>query len=86
MKDWHPERIKAAIREAGTTLTQLSVDAGFNPCAVSQTLKKPWPAVESVVARYLGTEPWRIWPSRYRDGKPTFGGRFRRARTSQEAP
>lgn len=72
-RDWEPERIKTAIRSSGLTLRQLSTLHGFNPAAVSQTLKRPWPAVELVVATHLGTEPFRIWPSRYRDGIPVYG-------------
>lgn len=65
LRDWHPEAIKAAIRISGTTLSQLSVEHGYAREAVRISLRKPWPAVEAIVAARLGRPPHEIWPTRY---------------------
>jgi Ner family transcriptional regulator len=65
MHDWHPEDVKAAIRKTGITLTGLAIEAGYNGAAVRAALRLPWPQIEAIIARRLGTAPWVIWPSRY---------------------
>lgn len=70
-KGWHPEEIKAAIRMRGKTMSQLSVVNGYHESALRQVLRKPWPAIERIVAEFLGVEPQEIWPDRYGpDGMP----------------
>jgi len=64
-EDWHPEQIKAAIRMRGTTLTALALSAGYRESAVIRTLRHCWPAVEQIIAQFLGVHPQDIWPSRY---------------------
>lgn len=69
--DWHPEVIKAHIRMRGKTLRDLSHENGYQQDACRKTLVRQWPAVERIIADYLGTEPNLIWPSRYTsDGRP----------------
>jgi len=69
--DWHRERIKAAIRMTGISLTELSVRNGYEASAVAKALDRPWPAVERIIADHLGTTPQAIWPGRYMpDGTP----------------
>ena len=63
--DWHREQIMAAIRMRGSNGVKLSRAAGYSPNAVHVTLSKPWPAVEASIARFIGTRPETIWPSRY---------------------
>ncbi len=59
-------RIKAELERRGYTLTGLSEQFGFHRSAVSKALKKPWPAVERVIADALGVvHPRYIWPDRY---------------------
>jgi len=73
--DWHREDIKAAIRKTGSTLRSLSLDAGYHHSAVRQTLLRPWPALQEVIAQHLGVLPQDIWPSRYTEtGDPKPGG------------
>lgn len=70
-KGWHPEEIKAAIRMRGSTMAELSRQNGYVDSVVKQVLRKPWPAVEKIVADYLGVAPQTIWPDRYGpDGMP----------------
>lgn len=63
--DWHSEDIKAAVRKRGRTLTDLAREAGFSDGACRKALTVPWPAVERVIADFLGQAPAVIWPSRY---------------------
>lgn len=73
-KDWHPEVIKAAIRQTGVTLVELSMRNGLHSSAIGQVLQKPWPRVQTIVAAYLGLTPQEIWPSRYDEfGRPHDG-------------
>lgn len=73
-QDWHPERVKAAIRMTGTTLTALALDNGLSESAVRRALTQPWPRVQAIIAKHLGLAPQTIWPSRYDPrGKPLPG-------------
>ena len=75
--DWHREDIKAAIRKSGLTMSELSRRHGFEASAVRQTLGRPWPGVEAVIAGHLGMSPQVIWPSRYGEhGHPLAWKRF----------
>lgn len=70
----HPEEIKAAIRKRDRTLAALSRDHGYGEDAVRKALQRPWPAVERIIADFLGLEPWALWPERYdADHKPLRG-------------
>jgi Ner family transcriptional regulator len=61
----HREEIKAAIRMRGTTLEALSAKHGYSVRAVGLTLVRPWPAVEKIIAEFIGKPPQEIWPERY---------------------
>lgn len=63
--DWHPADVLAALKKRGKTLSGLSVDHGYHPTAAGKALKRPWPALEAIIAHALGREPAEIWPSRY---------------------
>lgn len=67
-EDWHRADIKAALEKTpeGWSSRRLSEAHGYHHTAVSEALKRPWPAVERIIANALGLEPWEIWPSRYR--------------------
>lgn len=79
-KGMHREDIKAAIRQRGKTLEALSEEAGYSKSAISRTLAKPWPAVEKVIANFIGKSPREVWPDRYDElGRPN---RLRRTKIS----
>lgn len=65
--DWHPADVMAALRKTPErwSLRGLSLAHGYSANAVGEALRRPWPAVERIVADALGMEPWDIWPSRY---------------------
>ena len=63
--DWHPEDIKARVRKTGTTLTALAEANGYHRTAFSIVLRKPYPAIEEIIANHLGVQASKIWPSRY---------------------
>jgi Ner family transcriptional regulator len=63
--DWHPADVLAALKKRGKSLSGLSVAHGYHPTAAGKALKRPWPALEAIIARALDTEPETIWPSRY---------------------
>lgn len=66
-RGWHPEEIKAAIRMRGSSMAELSRQNGYGISAVRQVLRRPWPAIEQLVADHLGVPPQEIWPDRYGD-------------------
>lgn len=69
--DWHPADVLAALRKRGLTLAGISTANGYHPTAAGKALKRPWPAMEKLIADALRVEPQMIWPSRYqRDGSP----------------
>lgn len=63
--DWHPADVLAALKKRGQTLAGLSVSHGYHPTAAGKALKRPWPALEALIAREIGVPPQTIWPSRY---------------------
>ncbi len=72
-KDWHQADIIAALRKRGTTLAAVSREAGLSSSTLANTLSRPWPKGEWIIANYLGIHPSEIWPSRYfdsYDGQP----------------
>jgi Ner family transcriptional regulator len=66
-RDWHPADVVAALRKTPErwTLRRLSFAHQYSANAASEALRKPWPAVERIIADALGCEPWDLWPSRY---------------------
>lgn len=73
-QDWHREQIKAAVRMSGTSLSSLAKTSGYEPSSFYWALRRPWPAVELIIAAHLDRRPQDIWPSRYdRRGKPLAG-------------
>lgn len=67
VKDWHPWDIKAALGKKGYSLTRVARESGYSKTSPFDALRKPWPAMERIIADFIGKEPWEIWPSRYDD-------------------
>lgn len=63
--DWHPADVLAALKKRGQSLAGLSVANGYHPTAAGKALKRPWPAMEAIIAAALSLTPAAIWPSRY---------------------
>ena len=64
--DMPPEAIKAAVRKAGVTLSQLGKSHGLARQTMSLALHARVSAkAEKVIAEFLGREPQKIWPTRY---------------------
>lgn len=64
-KDWTSEYIKYRIRSQYRSMTALAGCYGLDPSVIRRTLQVPYPKVERVIAKALGTTPAVIWPSRY---------------------
>ncbi|QIB36277.1 transcriptional regulator [Ancylobacter pratisalsi] len=74
----------------GETLASLSVAHGYDLSAFSKALKRPWPAVEMIIATFLDLAPKHIWPSRYDTAgrplrRPSNGRRMADARLRQKS-
>lgn len=66
-QDWHKEDIKAALHKRGFTFKGLALANGYRSVdACSQSLHRPYPKVERIVAAAIGVAPEEIWPSRYK--------------------
>lgn len=61
----HPEEIKARIRMRGVTMSDLSRSWGYSEGAVRLALHGPYPKIERLIAKFLGTKPSELWPDRY---------------------
>lgn len=73
-KDWHPADVIAALHKRHVTLRGLAIRNGYEASATRKALRKPWPAIERLVAAAVGETPQSIWPSRYHDdGTPKRG-------------
>jgi Ner family transcriptional regulator len=66
--DWHPADVLAALKKRGLSLAGLSVAHGYHPTAAGKALKKPWPALEALIADAIGIPAAQLWPSRYAPG------------------
>lgn len=64
-KNMHRAYIIAAIREKGSTLAQLSIDAGLHPRTLGNALERKYPKGEKIIADFIGMQPEEIWPERY---------------------
>ena len=64
-KDWHPADIVAALHKRGTSLSKLSREAGLASSTLSNTLTRPWPKGEWLIAIAIDVHPSAIWPERY---------------------
>ncbi|WP_435343678.1 helix-turn-helix domain-containing protein [Morganella morganii] len=64
-QDWHRADIRAALEKRGTNLRALSRSAGLAADTLRNTLSRPWPKGEQIIAQALGVDPRIIWPSRY---------------------
>jgi Ner family transcriptional regulator len=80
-EDWHRADIVAALRKKGWTLSRLSIHHGYIRTALGDSLRRPWPHGQRLIAEVLGVKPWEIWPSRYDEhGHPNSGRRERGGR------
>lgn len=61
----HPEEIKAEIRKRGHNLTDLSLEWGYSPTAISKALKMPIPSIEPLISKLIEVPLHKIWPDRY---------------------
>jgi len=66
-KDWHNADIVAALKKRGTTLAEVSRQAGLSSSTLANALFRPWPKGEWLIAEALQIHPAEIWPSRYYD-------------------
>ncbi|MBV4367067.1 helix-turn-helix domain-containing protein [Erwinia sp. BNK-24-b] len=66
-KDWHKADIIAGLRKKGTSLAEVSRNAGLSSSTLSNAMFRPWPKGEWIIADALMIHPAEIWPSRYYD-------------------
>lgn len=64
-KNWHRADILAAIRKQGTTLSELSRQAGLHERTLYNVLERHWSKGEKIVSDCIGIPVEEIWPERY---------------------
>jgi Ner family transcriptional regulator len=62
---WDKEYIKYRIRIQYGTIRALAKQSGVIPEYLTDTLLRPRPKGEGIIARALGVSPAEIWPERY---------------------
>ncbi|WP_312284836.1 helix-turn-helix domain-containing protein [Yokenella regensburgei] len=67
--DMHPADIIARLHKQKISLASLSRRSGLSSSTLANTLSRPWPKGEYLIAGALGLKPSDIWPSRYYDEK-----------------
>lgn len=67
--DWHSADIIPALRKKKITLAALSRQSGLGSSTLANTLIRPWPKGEWLIAECLGVHPSDIWPTRYFDSE-----------------
>lgn len=65
MNDWHRADVISALKKRGTNMARLSRENGLGSDTLYNTLARPWPKGEQIIANALGVSPSEIWPSRY---------------------
>jgi len=73
---WSREKIKAALREIGYTLSRLDRESGMARGYFSQALVQPMPRAEAIIAEKLEVEASILWPARYGSDGQSLKGRF----------
>ena len=70
-KDWTWPRVKAALEDAGSSLSAVAGDLNITRFTVANTKRRPNPRVQAAIANIIGQEPKVIWPTRYTSkGRP----------------
>lgn len=85
-KDWHSADVIAHLHKKGISLSGLSRQSGLGTSTLSNTLSRPWPKGEWLIAEALGIHPSEIWPSRYFDTEGKLIERQPRSRTRASVP
>ncbi len=58
--DWNKADIIAALKKKGTTLAAVSRRAGLSSTTLANTLYRPWPKGEALIAQELELHPSEI--------------------------
>lgn len=64
-EDWHRADVISELKKKGISVAALSRKNGLKSGTLYNTLIRPWPKGEKIIASALGLEPQNIWPSRY---------------------
>lgn len=67
--DMHPADIIAGLKKKRISMAALSRQSGLSSSTLANTLSRPWPKGEYIIAQALELDPADIWPSRYYDDK-----------------
>ena len=82
--DMHPADIIAQLKKRNLSLAAVSRQAGLSSSTLANTLSRPWPKGEFLIAQALGIDPAEIWPSRYFDRLGNPSDRMKRIRVKGE--
>ena len=66
-QDMHPADIIAMLHKRKLSLAALSRQAGLSSSTLANTLNRPWPKGEKIIAEALEIDPAHTCPSRCQD-------------------
>lgn len=64
-KDWSSKKVMGMLKAEGFVLAKMSREHGLASGTLANTLYRPWPKGQEIIAAALGRAPQEIWPSRY---------------------
>ena len=64
-KDWHRAEVLAQLKMKGTSLAEVSRNAGLSSRTLSNVFYRAYPKGQSIIASAIGVSAEHIWPSRY---------------------
>lgn len=64
-KGWSHQEILFTVRERGSTLMQLSREAGYGRRTLHNSLYKRHPRAHAIIAGFLGVSRHELWPDWY---------------------
>ncbi|WP_345859280.1 helix-turn-helix domain-containing protein [Shewanella algae] len=67
VRDMHQAEIIAKVRMRGSSMRQLSINAGLAPDSLRNVFYRTWPKGQEIVADFIEIEAPKIWPSRYQE-------------------
>lgn len=85
-QDMHPADIIAMLHKRKLSLAALSRQAGLSSSTLANTLNRPWPKGEKIIAEALEIDPAHIWPARYHDENGNYIDRTQLIRKARKPP
>lgn len=64
-EDWHRAEVLAKLKMQGTSLAEVSRNAGLSSRTLSNVFYRTYPKGQRIIAEVIGIPANKIWPTRY---------------------